>query len=172
LSPLIYCGTEVAVSRDSGVDKTYIALIQKALCQVSPWREGDLAIATLTDCRPMPLRVVSTDGLEVVWAVRKQRNHRQERSPGLTPFVVATPSETISFTIVLAGRPAEPRLIQAYPGTYVPPLPWQPAAVHAPGRRAACALFWSRHARLYREQDIISGSETDTPPGWFRKPRR
>lgn len=126
------------------------------------WREDP--IETVFDMDPLPEIVIRVGSRVRRWA--KHVGHRA-RNVQLSPFVVARKSWTSSFTVELVGLVDNPLLVRAYPGEYIPPLPWQRSAEYADGGLEACKAFWREHAYVYRPSRVVTGSETGITPVWF-----
>lgn len=169
--PWKYQGCIVLVSPTADIPTEYrmgkrcAAVVQEVLDEIPPWQEGDDPIETVTDFDvAMPHIVVPRDGGEVLWA--KHKGHHARRV-GLSPFVTVARSYTRAFTVEMTGSSEQPRLVRAYPGDYIPPLPWQNSARSADGGRDACLSFWRQYAYIYRPSLVVPGSVSETPPEWF-----
>lgn len=101
-----------------------------------------------------------------VWA--KHAGHHA-RSPEVSPFVQVIAPLTRQFTIELLGASDRPKLVRAYPGEYIPPLPWQISAEDGLGGYDASLVFWQAHAYvLSRPGLIMPGTTTKRSPNWFQ----
>lgn len=139
--------------------------VEEALRRTEPWREGDDPIETVELNRSVLAIVIPTRGQPVMWG--NHRGHKAKRVQP-SPFIeVDDLVRTRLFTIELIGSPRSPSLVRAYPGEYMPPLPWMTSAGWAPGGRQACVKFWRTHAYIYRDT-IVDGRLDDQAPRWFR----
>lgn len=139
-------------------------IVQQAIDSVETWKEG--ATPTYTNGHAdMILSVVPIDGREVIWA--KHRGHKA-RQVQVSPFVTVKSRwpVTASFTLELAGTADQPWLVRAYPGEYIPPLPWQNSAKNAVGGVDACIAFWQQHAYIYSDGAVQPFSRAQEPD-WF-----
>jgi hypothetical protein len=131
---------------------------------VEPWDDGDDPIETkrLNHDRPLPI-VVPSNG-EPWWGIHAGHHARQ---PQASPFVKInwrTLERTDLFTVELTQTPGRPKLVRAYPGDYIPPLPWMNSARDADGGIRACLEYWRGHAYVYRPGLMIRRAER---PDWF-----
>ncbi|MDB5165197.1 MAG: hypothetical protein JWM00_87 [Candidatus Saccharibacteria bacterium] len=147
-------------------DGQFAHLVQKALDQTPKWSEGDDPIETVVIGRPKVYKtVVPTEGGDRIWAIHC--GHAAKRAQ-VSPFVqISDQLFTDRLTVELTGTPKSPILVRAYPGEYMPPLPWMKTASWADGGREACINFWRQHAFVFAEQLIRKGSQTKRSPEWF-----
>jgi hypothetical protein len=143
------------------------AIVQRVLDSVKPWQNGDDPIETMKfeDVRFMPI-VVPLDGQEPWWGIHAGHH---ARVPKPSPFIRVDfdlLEKTNLFTIELEGTAHRPRLVRAYPGDYIPPLPWMSSARNADGGMKACLEFWRTHAYVFRRNAMRS--RTGRVPDWFR----
>jgi hypothetical protein len=117
--------------------------------------------------KPLNAIVVPLDGREPRWMINVGHHARVRE---VSPFVeLGEAVLTHEFTIELEGSRMTPKLVRAYPGGYIPPLPWQVSAGDAPGGRSACVEFWQQHAYVYTETLVAVDTEVKKPPEWFTK---
>lgn len=142
--------------------------VEEALQQTEPWVPGSDTIQTIRLSRSVTA-IVAPIGhrhghrQRVMWGNHRGHKARQVQP---SPFIkMDGVIKTRLFTIEMVGNPRSPSLVRAYPGEYMPPLPWMKSAEWADGGRAACVQFWRRHAYIYR--DTIVESLTDSAPYWF-----
>lgn len=142
-------------------------LVQEALFSVDPWEGSEGAIHTATFLgKQFPLTVVPLNGLMPMWF--KHIGHHAHRVQ-LSPFVALTrPMPTSSLTVELVGTMGRPKLVRAYPGDYMPPLPWMGSAEYAPGGVERSIEFWRKHAYVLSDTNTVSNSATGRrAPSWF-----
>jgi hypothetical protein len=168
---LTYRGVPVQVAPDANIPVAYLPskgnraqVVQQVLDAVKPWKGDAGTIDTIIDLDPLPTIVVSMEKGPTIWA--KLARHRGENT-GLSPFVCAPPEHTKSFTVVLSGSPKKPVLEGAYPGEYIPLLPWQ-KFTH-PDEYEESLAFWRTHGFIYHYNIIRPESATNIPPDWFEK---
>lgn len=138
-------------------------IVQEILDDMDPWDEEGVS-DTFEDFDLMRALVVSVEGRHRIWA--KHVGHRA-RWVQESPFV-RTNGEvplTTQFTVMMMGTPEAPRLVRAYPGDFIPPLPWQ--HIDTPELWLRSLEFWRTHAYVYGPERVIPGSETETIPTWF-----
>lgn len=168
-----YRGRDVQVPRTADIPPQFWSTrersraVQRVLDMVEPWRNGDDPIEThpVEGERFMPI-VVPLNGRRPMWGIHA--GHKAKK-PQASPFIRIdydlTP-RTDMFTIELEQSPERPRLVRAYPGDYIPPLPWMVSAKDADGGKQACVDFWRRHAYVFRRSVILR--RFDHAPDWFR----
>lgn len=141
-------------------------LIQTMIDEIKPWRKGEDPIHTVELHHDLDNIVTAVEGrtLDVFWGINKDH---WARNPQVSPFIQSSDTKTDIFTIELAGTPDKPILARAYPGEYIPPLPWMKSAQYADGGYAACVEYWRRHAYVAANVDIRSGSRTTKAPAWY-----
>jgi hypothetical protein len=149
-------------------DRPMGRIVQRVLDMIEPWEEGDDPIETkrLAGVRLAPL-IVPLSGRVPFWGIHA--GHKS-RSPGPSPFVGVNFDSlrpTDLFTVELVWTSEEPLLVRAYPGNYIPPLPWMSSAAQAHCNIEECEDFWSRHAYVYRS--TLMRQREAQPPHWFRK---
>lgn len=137
------------------------ALVQQMLDVLEPWRRGEDPIHTESfeggSFSPIVVRVGRGD--RVFYAQHRYHTARVVKpSPFVRPRVL--PEKTNRLTIELTGTPREPMLVRAYPGGYIPPLPWQKSARFADGGIEFCRRFWSNHAFVYRDHLVMGNHQT------------
>lgn len=143
-------------------------LVQRILDGIEPWEPGDDPIEAGHDPQLQLSAIVTlNNGRKPVWGIHTAHKARR---PELSPFVHGGGDLefTSSFTVELAGTTRYPRLTRAYPGTYVPPLPWQASAGDADGGVEYCREFWHDHSYPYERSLIIRGTQTNTVPEWYK----
>jgi hypothetical protein len=172
MSSLQCCGQRVTVSPTADIPTIYRpgqelgAMAQKALDAVKPWRRGEDPIETVTVARRLKAIVVPIDGREVLWA--RHRGHHA-RKVSASPFVrLERPATTVYFTVELAGSPTQPRLVRAYPGDYIPPLPWQNSVESAYDGVESAVTFWRENAYVLTSGVVVPGSTSHRAPSWFK----
>lgn len=141
-------------------------LVQRVLDQTPLWGKGDDPIETIELRYGLVAVVIETFGAPVIWA--KHAGHHA-KNVGLSPFVRAERSYTKRFTAEFSGTSGRPMVVRAYPGDYMPPLPWMGTAGDADGGRAACVEFWRNHAYVLTSRVVVPESKSDTPPEWFTR---
>lgn len=165
-----YQGRNVAVSQTADIPSQYRPgnsrdwVVQRALDILDSWKEGEDPIHTIDVGSLMPSLVVPIKGRQVRWLLHRGHHARQVKP---SPFV--QPREPVMvrrFTIELVGKPQTPHLVRAYPGDYIPPLPWQKSASWADGGREACVEFWRKHAYVYRPTLVVN-EQSQLAPSWF-----
>ncbi len=164
-----------------GIDRTW--LLQAALDELrDEWNEStpeerkrlwpssnrgpELTLILEPEDPELLLEVVSVKPIDdPVWAFHA--NHKAHRKQPV-PFVRRQPSDLVaeSISIMLVGTADKPILARAYPGDYVPPLPWMGSAKYAEGGATACLKYWRHHAYLY-DRRVMEGFVSDTPPVWY-----
>lgn len=167
---LTYRGVVVELALDADIPAAYRPIghrgeyVQQVLDQTEPWKGNQGIVQTITDLKkPMPAIVIPISEGPVIWG--KHIRH-QSASAGLSPFVCAPPEDTKSFTIVLSGPPEQPVLERAFPGEYIPPLPWQIKG--GPDDEYQESLdFWRMNGFVYFYNMIQRGTATNKAPGWF-----
>lgn len=170
--PWFYRGTPVYVPPTADIPPEYRLgthyksgeLVQQVLNQTPPWEKGEDPIETIDLKYGVVAIVVPTFGAPVMWA-KHAGHHAQE--VGLSPFIKAERSYTRQFTVELAGVPSRPMVVRAYPGDYMPPLPWMRTAPRADGGREACLAYWRTHAYVLTSTVTVPDSESVMPPDWF-----
>lgn len=166
-----YGGVPVVVSATADIPANYrvghlhARVVQGVLNRVPQWRGSGSTIFTVRDLRPtQSLIVIPHDGARLVWA--KHVGHHARRV-GLSPFVMKTAPKSSCFTVELVGASGRPMLVRAYPGEYIPPLPWQQSARDVDGGIAHCRAYWREHAYVHAYSLVSKGTATQTPPEWF-----
>lgn len=165
----MYEGTPVVVARTADISNSYRPggklsyVVQQVLDQLKPWDDHDLPAFTAHISRRVYHQVVGVVKPEdVFWAVH--RGHKAKQ-PGLSPFIRPSGApQTSYFTVEMAGTPSSPLLVRAYPGAYMPPLPWMH---HTMSSKSYACEFWSRHAYVYHEA-LVRGSIVNDPPSWYQ----
>ena len=168
-----YRGANVQVPRTADIPPKFWSqgprgeVVQRVLDMVEPWHEGDDPIETKQLDRDwfMPI-VVPLNGRTPWWGIHAGHH---ARVPQASPFIKLdfnrlTPTDL--FTVELVQTPQRPKLVRAYPGDYIPPLPWMASASSAQGGIAACRTFWCNHAYVYMKSTMVSRRRQ---PDWFRK---
>lgn len=146
-------------------------IVQLVLDEIEPWDEGDEPIETVQlegmTFKPqvVPLR------RRPYWGIHAGHH---ARNPQASPFVRVDRAEyeslnTDLFTIELLQSTSRPKLVRAYPGEYIPPLPWMHSAGDAPGGVPACVKFWRQHAYVYRKS--VMARRVHSAPAWFNSSR-
>jgi hypothetical protein len=169
-----YQGANVQVPRTADIppqfwsNKERSRAVQRVLDAVEPWRPGERPIETmrLQGERFMPI-VVPVQGRKVLWGIHAGHHARK---PQASPFVTVdfnTIERTDLFTIELEQTPERPKLVRAYPGDYIPPLPWQVSAKDADGGTQACLEFWRRHAYVFRRSAMLK--RFSHAPNWYSR---
>ncbi len=141
----------VAIQRALGVHGT------------SDW-EGQELVDSFDMPQEYPDIIVEARGACRHWGV--YRWHTASR-PGLSPFVSRSAPMTSVLSIHLVEQPAGPMLVRAYPGEYMPSLPWQMSARSEEGGVAACRAFWRQYAFVETSGLIVPGTATRSAPDWF-----
>lgn len=155
-------GAEIHYPYQLGQPKS--GIVQLVLDETEPWEVRDDPIQTIVfDDERFPAMVVPTEGRPVSWAFH---HGHKAKSVQQSPFV-ASRGTTDAFTIELTQSSSRPMLVRAYPGEYVPPLPWQRTATNAPGGLRECTEFWNTHAYVY--DDTVMGVRTRRAPEWFKQ---
>lgn len=174
MSPWRYQNKEVQVPQSADIQPVYRSsgdrrgVVQRVLNQLRPWsgKHGTVGTLRFRDQRFNAIVVPLNDGEVPVWGVHA--GHKA-RDPQESPFVVVDDRpKTDHFTIELTGTPSQPRLVRAYPGLYVPPLPWMLSAEQAIGGIEGCVEFWREHAYVEFENSIRAGSKRRAP-SWFKQ---
>lgn len=128
-------------------------LVQRVLDNMAPWddwEEGAFLIEThkLVGQSFTPTTVeITVSNAKIVRGIHVEHTARKV---GLSPFV-DIPDEDLPktnlLTVEIAGSPESPIITRAYPGDYVPPLPWMGSARQAyPDGRQTCEMYWRNHA--------------------------
>ena len=97
---------------------------------------------------------------EVLWAVHRDYWHHPVV---LAPFVEVDLDElpsTNRFTVAMDGTPDNPRILRAYPGQEIPPLPGQMYTTRQ------SVPWWSVNAFAYREGLEDATYDWDFAPSW------
>ena len=142
-------------------------IVQEMLDRVSEWPGRKQRSITLTVDLSLKAIVVPARPMdERIWA--KHVGHHA-MNVQVSPFVRRPVQPTSQFTIELSGAAQRPKLTRAYPGIYIPPLPWQKSAEEGLGGIDASLEFWQTHAYRFKETLIQPGSETKKSPNWFQK---
>ncbi len=142
--------------------------LQLALNEIEPWQDQAHIVKSFKLSRMISTRVVKLEFLEApLWGVNP---HHKAKNPGLSPYVVIDNFDgrqgTNRATLELVGEVERPSLIRAYPGDYLPPLPWMVSAETSPAGLDGCIDYWNSHAFIYR----TSGPElTYEAPEWYRQ---
>lgn len=168
-----YRGVNVQVPRTADIppqfwsSKERSQAVQRVLDTVKPWRQGEDPIETqrLDGERFMPI-VVPLNGRNPIWGIHAGHHAKK---PQASPFIQVDfdrIERTDLFTIELVQTPRRPKLVRAYPGDYIPPLPWQASAGAADGGRRACLDFWRTHAYVFRRSAVRS--RVRFAPDWYR----
>lgn len=163
-----YRGSNVGVPSTADIPTNYqfgrqgAWAVREALGCLEPWDKGDDPIETVQLSRVVPAIVVPTGGRPVSWG--KHVGHKAKHVQ-VSPFIRVGRSLTDLFTIELVGTVGAPSLVRAYPGDYIPPLPWMNSAEWACGGYESCVKFWRTHAYVY--SDSIVRSLGDRSPSWF-----
>ena len=119
--------------------------------------------------KPLNAIVVPLEDRKPRWMINVSHHARIRQ---VSPFLeLDEVTLTREFTIELEGSRMTPRLVRAYPGGYIPPLPWQVSAGDAPGGVRACIEFWQQHAYVYSTTLVAVDTEVTRPPEWFAKSR-
>jgi len=141
-------------------------VVQRALNGLDPWNPGEDPVETVEFDDPTTFLeiVVENDGVQPIWGIHV--GHKA-RHPQQSPFIRTSGSHTNEFTIELVGTPNQPRLVRAYPGDYIPPLPWQNSARDAVGGMQACLEFWRTHSYILRPGLMQNRGASAEPPSWF-----
>ncbi len=170
-----YKGVSVAVPRTADIPRPYrpdgqfASFVQMCLDNTPRWQDGDDPIETLAiKGARMNNIVVPVDQAERIWATHI--GHAAKKA-GVSPFVQQKSRVSTShLTIELVGTPKRPILVRAYPGEYMPPLPWMKTAAWAQGGRSLCLDYWLVNAYVFAEQLIVQGSRSSSP-AWFNTAR-
>lgn len=172
---LLYRGRRVIVPRTAEIRAPFragqhgVVLIQEMLDRLEPWRQGEALVCTesFKDEKFSPIVVELRRGDTVFFAVHR---YHTARNPKPSPFIRCKRSlePTSDVTIELEGSPREPVLTRAYPGGYIPPLPWQQSARYAVGGLKYCRHFWSTHAFVYRDRLVRGGHHNVPTPNWAK----
>lgn len=165
-----YRGRDVKVVSTADIPTFYRAdrhgswAVQETLDRTDAWIRGEDPIQTVELSRMVNEVVVPTyDDDFVQWGIHKGHKARDVQP---SPFVMMdVTTRTTMFTIELRGTPQSPMLVRAYPGSYMPPLPWMGSAKWADGGVEACLKFWRTHAYVYRE--TIVDALSDLAPNWY-----
>lgn len=171
-----YRGRLVAVSRSADIPAEYrrgcpgAEIVQQVLDNLDRWHgQGHKIVTAKFDGPNAPKLVVARGELRPIWA-KHLGHHAQDVQ--LSPFVkLRTDFMTNQFTLELTGPVSAPRLVRAYPGGYVPPLPWQQSARSIDGGVRKSQVYWRRHAFVYRKGRAVMLEEGEAPllaPSWFR----
>jgi hypothetical protein len=168
-----YNKTDVQVPRTADIPPEYWStrrgrlVVQRVLDKIEPWRSGQNPIEThKVDGEQFVPIVVPLDGRKAKWGIHAGHHARR---PQASPFIRVDFNQirkTSLFTVELEQSPERPRLVRAYPGDYIPPLPWMVSAKDADGGMQACLDFWRGHAYVLRRSVILQ--EFDHPPHWLR----
>ncbi len=174
MSPWSYKGAPVQVPSTADIQPVYRNtgdrqdVVQTVLNRLRPWsgKRGVVETMRFRDQKFNAIVVPLEEGEVPIWGVHA--GHKA-RNPQESPFVsVDWTPKTSCFTIELLGSPNQPRLVRAYPGTYVPPLPWMLSAEQAIGGVGACIEFWRAHAYV-ELQNSIRANEKRRAPSWFKQ---
>lgn len=144
-------------------------VVQDALNEVRPWKKGEDPIHDFYVPNAIGSLVVELEDSETPgWAINPR--HRAKR-PGLSPYVELEKDDpratTTVATIELKGTPHRPILVRAYPGEYMPPLPWMKSVTNTPdGGKEASLNFWMRHAFVHTRPDLTLSEEA---PDWYKQ---
>lgn len=163
-----------------GADGYYARTVQEALTEMSrdedgwDWHRSKPCVLTLDEVEEsLPLVVVKRRPDQAVRYGRYKEH--QDVNPDLSPFVtLGFFPRSHSITVELVGAPGDLKLIRAYGGEYVPPLPWQQSISHDSEAVFESYTYWQDHAFVMsgRSQDVgrlVDGSTlTDKPPRWAR----
>lgn len=141
-------------------------VVQYVLDRTPRWTSEESPIETVTIPWRLPRIVVDLSGLrEKIFFARHVGHHA--RVVQQSPFVrLNSPVFTSEFTIELIGDPDRPRLVRAYPGDYIPPLPWQNSARDADGGIEFCREYWNHHAYLF-SHTLVVGERSHRAPSWY-----
>jgi hypothetical protein len=147
-------------------------IIQKILDTLEPWERGEEPIETFHLPTQVGSRVMALAGRETpLWGVNP---HHKARNPGLSPYAMLHRNDprqrTDSATIELMGSVERPILTRAYPGEYMPPLPWMKSVSQAPDGKEGSIAFWQEHAFVLREGNAPA-QLTGQAPEWYAPPQ-
>ncbi len=143
--------------------------VQQTIDAAEPWGLGEDPIETrVFPGRWIPSIVAPVPcDVERIWALH--RGHKAQR-PKASPFI---PIGSINredlcvkcVTVELSGSAEKPMLVRAYPGDYIPPLPWMTSAKWADGGIEACKGYWQTHAYIVGKANV--GDLVPVVPEWF-----
>ena len=107
------------------------------------------------------------------WAVHvRHRLLAVDNHDKLSPFVMIDRDQrlpmTKALTVELAGTPECPIMMNVYPGSAIPPLPWQLSPEDEADEYQWSLEFWRRHSFLYNKHHV--GKSQSPPPSWFAAP--
>ncbi|MBC7512749.1 hypothetical protein H7142_03790 [Candidatus Saccharibacteria bacterium] len=167
-----YAGANVTVPRTADIPPQFRFknsngnVVQEILDLMDPWRDGENPVHTveLEGRELMPI-VVPLNGRKAWWGIYAGHH---ANTPQASPFIKVNLSHvelTSMFTIELEGSVRSPRLVRAYPGEYIPPLPWMTSARQIPGGVQLCQKYWRKHALIFRQSAMKASARE---PGWFR----
>lgn len=141
-------------------------LIQEMINEIRPWREGEDPIHTIDLSHDIDniVTVVNGQSQDVFWGINKDH---WARNPQVSPFIDSNDTRTDIFTIEMAGTPDKPVLARAYPGEYIPPLPWMKSSRYADGGYEACVEYWKSHAYVAANVDVREGTRSNRAPSWY-----
>ena len=149
-------------------NKIFRDVVQRIFDSIEPWEVGEDPIETFLLPRRIGARAVLLATTEApLWGVNP---HHKARRPDLSPYIgldsVDPRNTTKTATLELTGTVERPILTRAYPGEYMPPLPWMSSARKADGGRQACIDYWNSHAYILRDSNPPH-ELTNEPPEWY-----
>lgn len=175
LDDLMLGGVKVVVPEHADISpqfaaggEEYIELLQDALDEL--WGDldtgPDLTLILEPKDPKLLLEVVPFGQRDdLVWAMHAGHKARHKQP---VSFVRRQLHNLVadSITIKMAGSSDQPELVRAYPGDYVPPLPWMRSAEYAEGGVARSRDFWATHAYVY-DKHLMEGFVSTTAPVWY-----
>lgn len=169
-------GVPVVVSETADIRTPYrighpsAYIVQDVLSQIRNWPEGKTMVLTVGQLKRRQPRI-AVERLRETRVVWGQYVGHYEPKVQLSPFVIVRGGMTSSFTVEVVGGFDRPMLVRAYPGEYMPPLPWQLSAGDAMGGKEACMEYWRTHAYVHSTSLVRAGTGTDKAPDWFTSRR-
>lgn len=172
-----YHNNRVEIPRHADISRPYLPTgdlapdVQNALDNQLPWEDNTETINTFELSQEQIVRsivVALNPGEEVTWGIYS--SHRA-RNPDASPFVaIRNPADprlsTNQSTLHIVGTTERPRLVRAYPGDYIAPLPWMSTAKSAEGGVDASIAFWQTHA--YVHSPTVVKQEVPSAPAWHK----
>ncbi len=148
----------------------FFSEVQTAINEIESWEKGEDPIYTFDIPFDIGARVVQlAQNEEPLWGVNP---YHKARYPQESPYLLLDRRDpratTDEATIELSGTPDKPMLIRAYPGDYMPPLPWMSSAKDADGGREQCLEYWQTHAFMYRGRPDELSTQA---PDWYQASR-
>jgi hypothetical protein len=145
--------------------------VQIALSRLS-WLPLLLPTAVTVGNLPWPVKaiVVPNDGQMPIWKTHRQHQRPElPESESLTPFVYADRTKKLPMTHMLTFELAEADtenfvITDVYPGTRIPPLPWQ-VSLTDDRLRVESMNFWRVNSFVY-DSNLVASKNEYPAPNW------